>query len=145
MDCSDWWLTDASCEIALIWMSLDFIDDQSTLAGVMAWCHLSSYGVTRPEWFKVWIPEINNGKCMRQSLHTSYQRDYKKVKLFLTCKKRGETYFKISQHAFIHIWFADGLQDCGIPSASTIEILQCCTEPFVWRFVCRKNVYNMGN
>ena len=28
-----------SCEIALIWMSLDFTDDQSTLVQVMAWCH----------------------------------------------------------------------------------------------------------
>ena len=51
-----------SCEIALIWMSLDFTDDQSTLVQVMAWCHqatsqyisqcwprsLSPYGVTRP-------------------------------------------------------------------------------------------------
>ena len=27
-----------SCEIALIWMSLDFTDDQSTLVQVMAWC-----------------------------------------------------------------------------------------------------------
>ena len=27
-----------SCEIALLWMSLDFIDDQSTLVQVMAWC-----------------------------------------------------------------------------------------------------------
>ena len=26
------------CEIALIWMSLDFTDDQSTLVQVMAWC-----------------------------------------------------------------------------------------------------------
>ena len=53
-----------SCEIALIWMSLDFTDDQSTLVQVMAWCHqatshylsqcwprsLSPYGVTRPQW-----------------------------------------------------------------------------------------------
>ena len=52
-----------SCEIALIWMSPDFIDDQS-LVQVMAWCHqatshylsqgwprsLSPYGVTRPQW-----------------------------------------------------------------------------------------------
>ena len=50
------------CEIALIWMSLDFTDDQSTLVQVMAWCHqatsqylsqcwprtLSSYGIKRP-------------------------------------------------------------------------------------------------
>ena len=55
-----------SCEIALIWMSLDFTDDQSTLVQVMAWCHqatshylrqcwpsfMSSYGVTRPQWVK---------------------------------------------------------------------------------------------
>ena len=53
-----------SCEIALIWMSLDFTDDQSTLVQVMAWCRqatshylsqcwprsLSPYGVTRPQW-----------------------------------------------------------------------------------------------
>ena len=53
-----------SYEIALIWMSLDFTDDQSTLVQVMAWCHqatshylsqcwprsLSPYGVTRPRW-----------------------------------------------------------------------------------------------
>ena len=52
------------CEIVLIWMSLDFTDDQSTLVQVMAWCHqatshylsqcwprsLSPYGVTRPQW-----------------------------------------------------------------------------------------------
>ena len=48
------------CEIALIWMSLDFTDDQSTLA----WCRqatshylgqcwprsFSPYGVNRPQW-----------------------------------------------------------------------------------------------
>ena len=53
-------------EIALIWMSLDFTDDQSTLVQVMAWCHqatshylnqcwpryMSPYGVTRPQWVK---------------------------------------------------------------------------------------------
>ena len=52
------------CEIALIWMLLDFTDDQSTLVQVMAWCRqttshylsqcwprsLSPYGVTRPQW-----------------------------------------------------------------------------------------------
>ena len=54
-----------SCEIALIWMSLDFnTDNQSTLVTVMAWCHqatshylsqcwprsLLPYGITRPQW-----------------------------------------------------------------------------------------------
>ena len=52
-----------SCEIALIRMSLDFTDDQSTLVQAMAWCcqatshylsqcwprSLLSYGVTRPQ------------------------------------------------------------------------------------------------
>ena len=51
-----------SCEIALILISLDFTDDQSTLVQVMTWCrqvtshylsqcwprYLSPYGVTRP-------------------------------------------------------------------------------------------------
>ena len=58
-----------SCEIALIWMSLDFTDDQSTLGQVMAWCcqatshylsqcwprSLSPYGVTRPQWVKSYL------------------------------------------------------------------------------------------
>ena len=53
-----------SCEIALIWMSLDFAGDQSTLVQVMAWCRLATshypsqcwprsllpYWVTRPQW-----------------------------------------------------------------------------------------------
>ena len=53
-----------SCETALVWISLDFTDDPSTLVQVMAWCRqatsqymsqcwprsLSPYGVTRPEW-----------------------------------------------------------------------------------------------
>ena len=55
-------------EIALIWMSLDFTDDQSTMVQVMAWCRqasshylsqcwprsLSSYGVTRPQWVNLY-------------------------------------------------------------------------------------------
>ena len=53
-----------SCEIALLWMSLDFTDEKSTLVKVMAWCRqapshylsqcwprsLLPYGVTRPQW-----------------------------------------------------------------------------------------------
>ena len=53
-----------SCEIGLIWMSLDLTDDQSTLVLVMAWCpqatshylsqcwprSLPPYGVTRLQW-----------------------------------------------------------------------------------------------
>ena len=61
-----------SCEIALIWMSLDFTDDQSTLVQVMAWCRqatshylsqcwprsLSPYGITRPQWVN-WVVTIS--------------------------------------------------------------------------------------
>ena len=64
MDFSDWWFWGRSCEIALIVMSLDFTDHQSTLVQVMAWCRqatshylsecwprsLSPYGITRPQW-----------------------------------------------------------------------------------------------
>ena len=53
-----------SCEIALIWMSLDFTDDHWTLVQVMAWCRqatshylsqcwprsVSPHGATRPQW-----------------------------------------------------------------------------------------------
>ena len=77
------------CEIALIWMSLDLIDDHSTMVQVMAWCRqatsnylsqcwpksLSPYGVTRPQWVLTWScqsqtyfgpswhPHGNRGAC----------------------------------------------------------------------------------
>ena len=58
-----------SCEIALIYMSPDFTDDQSTLVQVMAWCRQATshylnqcwprspttYGVTRPQLVKLSI------------------------------------------------------------------------------------------
>ena len=62
-----------SCEIALIWMSLDFTDDQSTLVQVMALCRqatshylnqcwhrpMSPYGVTRPQWVNsLWPTDV---------------------------------------------------------------------------------------
>ena len=68
-----------SCEIALISMSLDLTDDQSTLVQVMAWCRqatshylsqcwprsLSPYGITRPEWVKS-LYEVSSspGNCI---------------------------------------------------------------------------------
>ena len=64
-----------SSEIALIWMSLYFTDDPSTLVQVMAWCRqaanhyliqcwprsLSSYGVTRPQWVEKTVSASNCG------------------------------------------------------------------------------------
>ena len=60
------------CEIALIWMLLDFTDDQSILVQEMAWCRqatshylsqcwprsLSTYGVTRPQWLDCTVNRI---------------------------------------------------------------------------------------
>ena len=59
-----------SREIALIWISLVFTDDQSTLVRVMAWCRqatshylsqwwpwsLSPCGITRPQWVNSLAP-----------------------------------------------------------------------------------------
>ena len=73
-----------SCEIALIWMSLDFTDDQSTLVQIMAWCRqatshylsqcwprsLSPYGVTRPRWVKASARTVMTkcGSCLYTGL-----------------------------------------------------------------------------
>ena len=65
-----------SSEIALIWMSLDCTDDQSTLVQVMAWCRqatshylsqcwlwsLSPYGLTRPQWVKYWQQRLHRSQ-----------------------------------------------------------------------------------
>ena len=67
------------CEIALIWVSQDFTDDQSTLVQVMAWCRqatshnlsqcwprsLSPYGVSRPQW----VNEAVNTMRLKQNGH----------------------------------------------------------------------------
>ena len=72
-----------SCEIALIWMSLDLTDDQSTLVQVMAWYRqatshylgqcwprsLSTYGVTRPEWVNSLFGTTDTGVHV---VHTSH-------------------------------------------------------------------------
>ena len=61
-----------SCEIALMWMLLDFTDDQLTLVQVMAWCRqatshylsqcwlrsMSPYGLTRPQWVKSILKQL---------------------------------------------------------------------------------------
>ena len=63
-----------SCEIALIYMSPNFPDDQSTLLQVMAWCHqaashylsqcwsgsLLPNGITRPQWVNSLINNTSN-------------------------------------------------------------------------------------
>ena len=73
-----------SCEIALIWMSLDLSDDQSTLVQVIAWCRqatshylsqwwprsLSPYGVTRPQWVKVKNMNEHFSNHIQLDIHT---------------------------------------------------------------------------
>ena len=67
-----------SCEIALIWMTLDFTDDKSALVQVMAWCRqatshclsqcwprsLLPYGVTGPQ-----VKLTENLVCFQTQLH----------------------------------------------------------------------------
>ena len=64
-----------SCEIALVLMSLDFTNDQSTLVQVMAWCRQATshylsqcwprsllplpFGVTSPQWVNTLRPRQN--------------------------------------------------------------------------------------
>ena len=69
----DGWAWGICSEIALLWMSLDFTDDQSTLVQVMAWCRQatshylsrcrprspSPYGVTRPQWVNNKVSSID--------------------------------------------------------------------------------------
>ena len=72
-----------SFKIALIWMSLDFTDDQSTLVQVMSWCHqapshylsqssprsLSPYGVTWPQWVDVSLQSFAQAMTAQLSPH----------------------------------------------------------------------------
>ena len=48
----DW---DISCEIALIWISLDFTDDQSTLVQVMAWCRQATSHYLSQCWQQIYV------------------------------------------------------------------------------------------
>ena len=77
-----------SREIAMIWMSLDFTDDQSTLVPVMAWCRqapshylsqcwprsLSPYGVTRPQWVNALATRLFFQQIVWTNNKTKHQR-----------------------------------------------------------------------
>ena len=92
-----------SCEIGLIWMSLDFIDDQSTLVQVMTWSRqatshylsqcwprsLSPYGITRPQRVKLQIqlnPVILQLNFSQQTPHSSLVRTRYGVGFFVSFK-----------------------------------------------------------
>ena len=96
-----------SSENALIWMSLDSADDQSTLVQVMAWCSqatshylsqywprsLSPYGVTRPQWINEplhnMIIYIQNN---HQSFHSSTRGEAKSIPFFIPRNLAIEVY-----------------------------------------------------
>ena len=118
-----------SREIALIWMSLDFTYDQSTLVQVMAWCHqatshylsqcwlrfLSPYGATRPQW--ILLPSVaitvqhtlqfQNG-CSPRELIRVKMRDVQTM----TCKEKK----LISLIALFRISVATHYSDVTWPS-----------------------------
>ena len=72
-------------EIALMWMPLDFTDDQSTLVQAMAWCRqatshylsqcwprsLSPSGVTRPQWVNQQFRHLSHSLISSTSNKTS--------------------------------------------------------------------------
>ena len=100
-----------SCEIALIWMSLNFTDDQSTLVQVMAWCRqatshylnqcwprsLPPYGVTRPPWVDEWIAHIQwkhfTSPLKISGLHTDM---HDKVFLCISASSPGLVYMRFA-------------------------------------------------
>ena len=51
----DWGI---SCDIALIWISLDFTDDQSTLIQVMAWCRQATSHYLSQCWPRSLSPDV---------------------------------------------------------------------------------------
>ena len=51
-----------SCETALIWMSLDITDDQSTLVQVMAWCRQATSHYLSQCWPRSLSPYGVNGR-----------------------------------------------------------------------------------
>ena len=90
---------DISCEIALIWMSLDFTDDQSILVQVKAWCRqatshylsqcwprsLSLSGVTRPQWVKQTSADLFSAGLLRNKtqMKFSVRKNYFKMLIFV--------------------------------------------------------------
>ena len=110
-----------SCEIALIWMLLDFTDDQSTLVKVMAWCRqatshylsqcwprsLSPYGITRLQWVN-W--------CFHYSLT-----------VLSVISKLGNTY--LYDVHFISIFNTLGPSDAlwrQISGSTLAQVMACC-------------------
>ena len=117
---------DISYEIALIWMSPDFTDDQSTLIQVMSWCRqatsnylsqcwpifLSPYGVTRPQGVLTgkkmerqtdiaapWYISSNN-RTIKTSFLYNMTSDFIQHSLFIVCYKSMNCMSSITSKIF---------------------------------------------
>ena len=122
-----------SCEIALIWTSLDFTADQSTLVQVMAWCRqapshylsqcwprsLLPYGVTRPQWVKATTPlnylPISNDDNFCPSISSSYL-----LSRFFSCNWK---------------------KTLRIVCCECNDLFQCCINPWCAEFLYYNMIY----
>ena len=107
------------CEIAIIWMSLDLTDDQSTLVQVMAWCRQvtrhylsqcwpispSSYGVTRPQWVNIQIICFCRKMELTNHFHKRYNPEKKEVLLWHGNLWPNQIIF--NQTNFVHVTTAE--------------------------------------
>ena len=85
-----------SCEIALLWMSMDLTDDKSTLVQVMKWCRqasshylskcwprsLSPYSVTRTQWV--------NGSVLHALIENTYWLSINSENMPMTSHRSGD-------------------------------------------------------
>ena len=115
-----------SCEITLIWMPLEFTDDQSTLVQVMAWCHqatshylsqcwhrsLSPYDITRPQWINCAIHEITKRPIL--CIHSLWSSDP---------KSHQRTWSALVQ---VMTWHWTGDIRHYRPLSALVQVMACC-------------------
>ena len=108
-----------SCEIAQIWMSLDFTDDRSTLVEVMAWCRqatshylsqcwprfMSPYGITRPQWVNMEVNIVSTDDLAPLRTRASVSRVISKFVCHIYIGPIPEGLFNhlITQQFFYHV------------------------------------------
>ena len=121
----DGWGT--SCEIDLIWILLDFTDDQSTLVQVMAWCRqATSHYLSQcwPSW-----PNVDPDLC-----HHMASLGHDELNNIIVMKRRRMYLLFLSFHHFLSSQHWDGTVN-RIPSSWKIRYLFSCIVNT--RAVCR--------
>ena len=107
-----------SCEIALIWMSLDFTEDQSTLVQVMAWCRQATSHYLSQSWprsllpYGVARPQCVNSDCFSILVSLGLSLPTNTFPKIFQNHKSETTSIYITQQAMIspdlfllHIWY----------------------------------------